>query len=315
MRNRGVLILGVSIALAAWACSKADDAPQEPISFAPVTAKSTKAIIEGTTYPLDVPFVVSAFYNTTYTYFQDRTATKTSSAGWETTPAEYWPLQGSLVFQAYSPASAGLTLSRSGASTTGYTITTPEQLATDLCYATTSVDDCNLHPMVVPLVFSHALSQVVVRVKAAADFSTPSNTVSLALTSLSLNGINSVADLSANTWSNQRSEHSYSLLSEVLPLTYNPEGEPVDVCRFVFLPQPLGANAALTVGCRIVQNVSGQEYTLDNPPATISLNKTLDEWQPGKKYIYTLSVGLNNLITFTATTVDWADDGGGLVVE
>jgi hypothetical protein len=305
--------MGATTALVAWACVKADVTPQ-PISFAPVTSKATKAIIEGSTYPADVPFVVSAFYNGTTTYFQNLTATK-AVMGWETSPSEYWPLQGSLVFQAYSPASAGLSLSRDGAFISGYTLVSPEQMTTDLCCATTVVDDCNLHPDVVPLVFSHKLSQVVVRVKAEADYSTPTNTVSLVLTSLSFNGVRSVGDLVDGTWVNQRSKHSYPLMNEVLPLTYDPEGGYQDICRYVFLPQSLANDATLSVGCRIVQNVSGTEYSLDNPPVSIPLNHTLMEWEPGKKYIYSLSVGMNNLITFTATTTDWADDGGGLVVE
>lgn len=298
------------MALVAWACEKAEVA-QQPISFAPVASKATKAIIEGTTYPADVPFVVSAFYNGTTTYFQQLTATK-AVMGWETNPSEYWPLQGSLIFQAYSPASAGLSLSRNGASISGYTITTPEQMTTDLCCATTTVNDCNLHPDVVPLVFSHKLSQVVVRVKAEADYSTPDNTVSLALTSLSLSGISSVGDLQDGTWANLRGSHSYSLLSEDRSLSYD---DTQDISRIVLLPQPLSNDAVLEVGCRIVQTVSGTEYSLDNPPVSIPLNHTLIQWEPGKKYIYTLTVGMNNLITFTASTVDWTDDGGGLVVE
>lgn len=313
MRACRIWLLGATTALVTWACVKADVTPQ-PISFAPVTAMATKAILEGNTYPADVPFVVSAFYNGSTTYFQNLTATK-AVTGWETSPSEYWPLQGSLVFQAYSPASAGLTLSRYGASITGYTLVTPEQMTTDLCCATTLVNDCNLHPDVVQLAFSHKLSQVEVRVKADADYSTPTNTVSLVLTSLSFDGVYSVGDLLDGIWFDQRSKHSYPLLNEDLPLTYDAEGGYQNICRYLFLPQSLANDAVLSVGCRIVQNVSGTEYTLDNPPVSIPLNHSLLKWEPGKKYIYTLSVGMNNLITFTASTTDWADDGGGLVVE
>ena len=54
---------------------------------------------------------------------------------------------------------------------------------------------------------------------------------------------------------------------------------------------------------------------MTNSPVTIGLNSTIAEWEPGKKYIYTLSIGLNNLITFTATAADWTEQGGGVVVE
>ena len=42
------------------ACSKSEvDKPVGSISFAPVAAKATKAIIAGTTYPVDESFVVT----------------------------------------------------------------------------------------------------------------------------------------------------------------------------------------------------------------------------------------------------------------
>ena len=190
-------------------------------------------------------------------------------------------------------------------------------MTTDLCYASASVADCANHPDSVPLTFSHALSQVVFRVKASDYYSTATSTVTLSMTSLALKGIYSVGDLNQGTWENLGSEHNYTLSGTPTELTYNGSNQPetVDVCAYLFLPQELGPNAAISVGYNIVQRVSGTDYTLENTPVTIPLGSSLTQWEPGKKYIYTLNIGMNNVITFTASTVGWQDDGDNIIVE
>ena len=132
-----------------------------------------------------------------------------------------------------------------------------------------------------------------------------------------LKGIYSVGDLNQGTWENLGSEHNYTLSDTPTELTYNGSNQPetVDVCAYLFLPQELGPNAAISVGYNIVQRVSGTDYTLENTPVTIPLGSSLTQWEPGKKYIYTLNIGMNNVITFTASTVGWQDDGDNIIVE
>lgn len=312
-----IYIIGIALASA---CSKTEvDKPDNMISFAPVAAKATKAIISGTTYPTSESFVVSAYHGGTDAYFEDLTAAYSSTNSlWETTTSQYWPLSGSLSFIAYSPASAsGVTIDSDGVSATDYTIRNATQMTTDLCYASATVADCSSHPESVSLTFSHALSQVVFRVKAAGYYTNASRTVSLAMTSLSLQGIYSIGDLNAGTWENQDSEYTYALSSTSTALTYNGSHEPetIDVCSYLFLPQELGPNAAITVGYNIVQTVSGTDYTLENAPVTIPIGTGVSEWQPGKKYIYTLNIGMNNVITFTVSAVGWQDMNDNIIVE
>ena len=322
MKHRFASYLLIPLALlAVFACQKAETV-RHAISFAPVTAKATKAIIGGTDYPTGESFKVSAYHNASPAspgsamYFQNLTAAKGSSY-WETSTAEYWPLGGRLDFHSFSPASAGLTISSGGVSATSYSITTPEQMTTDLCYASATVADCATHPDAVPLAFHHALSQVVFRVKAADYYSSLTNTISLSLNSLSMEGIYSVGDFSNGTWSNHSGAHTYNISSATTALTYDGDDEPetIDLGAFVLIPQELGANAALSVGFRIVQRISGTDYVLDNAPVTIPLGDTVDEWLPGKKYIYTISIGMNNVITFTASTVGWQDENDNIIVE
>ena len=302
----------------ACACAKSE-MEGNSISFEPVSSKPTKAIISGTEYPTTESFVVSAYHNGTAAYFEGLTASYQSAISlWETSTPEYWPLAGSLTFNAYSPASvSGLTIDASGVSATGYTVRTTEQMTTDLCYGSATVADCSAHPDAVPLVFSHALSQVVFRVKAAGYYSTATSTVDLAVTSLSLGGICSVGDFSGGSWTNQGTESSYTLSDTSTQLTYDGENNPetVDVCSFLFIPQTLGVDATLNVGFSISQTVSGTTYTLENSPVAVNLAGSVSEWQPGKKYIYTINVSMNNLITFTASTVGWSDESEEIIVE
>lgn len=320
MRNKLTYLLIAAAAIMASACAKTQaDKPDNSIHFFPVAAKSTKAIISGTTYPIDESFSVNAYVDGTYTYFEDNVASYSStSALWETSTSEYWPLSGSLDFVAYSPSSAqGITTSASGISAENYTITSGAQMTTDLCYASATVADCSNHPEYVSLTFSHALSQVVFRVKAASYYNTSGRTVSISLNSLAMAGIYSVGDLSDGTWENQESENTYSLSATPTSLTYDANNLPetIDICSYLFIPQELGPNAELRVGYSVNQTVNSAPYNLDNPPVSIPLGSNVTEWQPGKKYIYTISIGMDNLITFTASAVGWQDENDNIIVE
>lgn len=298
-----------------------------PISFNPVAAKATRAIIQGTTYPEGESFLVCSYHNGTTAYFSDLIASYTTTVNgtklWETSSTEYWPLAGSLDFTAYSPANVNTTQAddivdithEHGVVAAGYTIQNATQLTTDLCCATATVADCANHPEYVSLAFSHALSQVVFRV-AAADYH---DNTTLSLSSLSASGICSVGDLSDGAWSNQTSEHTYPITSTPTTLTYGAGNVPdtLTLCSYLFVPQTLGANAALNVGYSMTQTVNATPYTIDysESPVAIHLGGTIAQWQPGKKYIYTLIIGLNNLITFTATAAAWNETDAGVVVE
>lgn len=302
------------------ACTKSTiDLNDRSIAFAPVASKTTKAIIEGASYPTSESFKVNAYLDGTDAYFLNQTARYSPSYElWETDESQYWPLDGSLSFHAYSPASvSGVSLSADGFSATGYTIQTNAQMTTDLCYASATVADCSNHPESVPLQFTHALAQVVFRVKAAGYYSTAQNAVALSLTSLSLNGIYSVGDFAGGAWENLESEHTYTLSNSTTQLTYDQSNNPETtvVCSYLFLPQEFDSNAALTVGYSVTQTVSGTDDTLVNPPVSIPLSGTISRWEPGKKYIYTLNIGINNVITFTASAVGWQDESQNIIVE
>ncbi len=110
-------------ALAALAaCTKNEVTPQQSnpqqVSFTPLGGKlSTKALIDGTVYPVAESFGTFAYFNAAGTTFPTdaevyipesevkNTTSATSGTAWTTDPAYYWPKQGSLTFFSYSPYS------------------------------------------------------------------------------------------------------------------------------------------------------------------------------------------------------------------
>ena len=323
MKIRSVFLIYIIGIVLVSACSKSEvELPDNSISFTPVAAKATKAIISGASYPDGESFVVSAYHEGTDAYFENLTAsyslTQNGTKLWSTSESQYWPLGGSLDFHAYSPAAAaGVSIDATGVAANDYTLQTEAQMTTDLCYASATVADCSAHPASVPLTFSHALAQIVFRVKAAAYYTTNTTTVALSMTSLSLSGINSVGDFAAGAWTNQNTAYTYTLSNTETALTYDGENAPQtsEVCSFLFLPQEIPADACIHVGYKVTQRSSGNDYTLENSPVAVRLAGSISDWQPGKKYIYTLSIGMDNVITFTASAVGWQDENANIIVE
>lgn len=316
MRKKLGIFLLISAATLASACVKSHiDLGNRSLCFAPVAEKATKAIIEGTSYPTAESFKVSAYYEGTDAYFENLTASYSSAnALWETSPGQYWPLEGSLTFHAYSPASApDVAIDEDGFTATDYTIQTSAQMTTDLCYASATVADCGAHPSAVGLTFSHALSQLVFQVKAAAYY--PS--ASISLTSLRIKGIYSVASFEDGAWINHDELYTYTLSNTSTGLSYDAQNRPetIPVGAYLFLPQEFSSNAALEIAYTVVTTTDGTDYTLANPPRDYSLTGGLSEWEPGKKYIYTINIGMDNVITFTASVVGWADENANIIVE
>lgn len=320
MRKKLTQIFTAAIIIFMFACARVETRkPDNSIRFSPVASKSTRAIISGVSYPIDESFTVSAYANGTYAYFEEQTASYSAVKHfWATDEVQYWPLSGSLTFQAYSPSSAsGIEVSSSGISADGYTIINTAQMNTDLCYASATVPDCANHPDSVSLTFSHALSQIVIRAKAADYYNDANREVSISVNSLALTGIYSTGDFADGAWTNQDNEFSYTISSSSTALSYDAQHEPetVNLCSCLLIPQELGPNAKLRVGFSIIQTVNSVDHSLENPPAQIAIGSNITEWEPGKKYIYTLSIGMDHSIVFTASAVGWQDENDNIIVE
>ena len=311
MKERLVKYLLVLVAaLVASACIKVDQ-ERQAISFIPVTEPATKTIIDGENYPQDGVFVVSAYYDDTNrsipttTYFTNAEARRISSSGlWKTDTDYFWPLEGTLIFNAYSPSGvSGVSIGQSGFTATDYTIgNDPEQMSTDLCFATYREEDCsNRSFSSVPLEFSHALSQVVFVVRAKEY----SSSYDIYLTSLSFGEVYSKGNFTVSSGWSVNTPISYTLWNTPLQMTFDGDNNPVsrEVCKFLFLPQNLDA-ATLTVGYRIDKN----QVTQNSPTVSVDLSGlsgAITEWERAKKYIYTIDIGLDNNLTLTMSVEPW----------
>lgn len=161
--------------------------PQQITFQAVVSRQGTKAMINGTTYPTDVPFGTYAFFLEKGKEWAPTTGTsaaadaqiyipqsevknngQTSGYAWTTATAYYWPKQGSLTFFSYSPYLAALNAATTCDVTNGIKISNWDVDANqtvDVMVADYRPDEnhnqTNAGYNGVPTVFRHKLSQIV----------------------------------------------------------------------------------------------------------------------------------------------------------
>lgn len=320
------LIIALS-AIALVACTKTSVSYEQTgeIGFAPVVRKnSTKAAVEGTDFPNQKIKV--------YGYYDNSMATGSSySAGkfaveylpgvefakkgdiWAGADTHYyWPKTGSMLFAGYSPVDfAGVTFSLASNKFSVKDCPQPEFSATkDLLYAgyTTSVLGGTA-----PMTFSHALSWVTIKAKAAAPDQ-------IKITNIKFVG------LAANAFSAGLPEWTVSGTKEQLNV-FAPTSafavpaaetlvESNENCGLVF-PQAL-KNAAKIVVSYEMNNGAGQWFAQAPFVAQLNLltsNKganTIDKWEAGKHYTYVINFsaiggepGSSNEITIAPTVNNW----------
>ncbi len=182
MMKRILLIAVPALALLA-ACTKTEvkpvqTDPQQISYLALVNRQSSKALIDGTVYPITETFGTFAYFNAAGTTFPTHaedyipesevknTTSATSGTAWTTTPAYYWPKQGSLTFFSYSPYSINASVDCDAAN--GIQITdwdvdanqTVDVMVAD--YKTNQTKNgSNGGYTGVPTIFRHKLSQIV----------------------------------------------------------------------------------------------------------------------------------------------------------
>ena len=161
--------------------------PQQITFQAVVSRQGTKAMINGTTYPTDVPFGTYAFFlekgkewapasgtgdaadgQTYIPQSEVKNNGQTSGYAWTTAAAYYWPKQGSLTFFSYSPYLAALNSATTCDVTNGIKISNWDVNANqtvDVMVADYRPDETsngtNAGYNGVPTVFRHKLSQIV----------------------------------------------------------------------------------------------------------------------------------------------------------
>lgn len=207
------LFLAALAGVALVGCAKNEvaqvtDDSQREISFTPVVAKTTKALVTGeiaTNYDTNESFGVFGFYceaddydpSNATVYMDNITCTYSSSideaaddgsGAWVPASTYYWPKNGKLTFSAYSPADAATAGTITCNATTGlkisnFAVANVVTSQYDLLYSdraynkTTSIGVTNSTYDGVDILFHHALSSIHVMVKADATY--PTNTITI----------------------------------------------------------------------------------------------------------------------------------------
>ncbi len=185
--KRIVLLAIPAIALLA-SCAKNEVSPVEndpqQITFkAVVSRQSTKAMVDGTVYPTDLPFGSYAFFlekdkdwdvnsADAQIYIPQsevkNTTSATSGTAWTTATPYYWPKQGSLTFFSYSPYVDALNKATTCTKEDGIKISSwdlDDYQDIDIMVADYQADQTrntsNANYTGVPTIFRHKLSQIV----------------------------------------------------------------------------------------------------------------------------------------------------------
>ena len=302
----------------------------------PVLAPATKADeIKGTTFPKNVDFAVFAWYSATelsgtdvaagslymndvtVNYDSDKNDTTTGTGAWKPASVYFWPKNGYLAFDAYSPSSVSATCdATTGIAFSDFVASTSYANQIDLLYSTrvinkqSSVEETNDTYDGVNIPFNHALS--VVRVFVKASTATDANLIKVK--SVKFMNIKNKGDFSQAAWTPEEdivdlvigdaadstssfdistAEKQYGKNHIVLPQNFTGDSAVLEI-RYYILGQgdvePLEQVATLNLASQSAEGTA---------PHTGS-------WLMGKRYNYHITFGLNE-IYFAPSITDWED--------
>ena len=325
----------------------------EEIGFNVVNQKATKAngeIISGTTYGHDNTFQVWGWQSEggAFAEFADAAASNFMSnltiswTGGRLSRAEawrnadnyyYWPFTGKISFLAVHPSTVA-------PSTTGWDATNKKPQAT---FADYTISDANKtvdlmlannegsrRADALPMVFSHALSQIQFRARTNEDYS---GDVTFTLNSVTLNNIDLSGDLayanSAFTWSDNAAQtENWAYYATPMEVAYaaNDAAAALYGVANVMIPQNANsdnpATADVLEGTTITINYTMEQTNSAAITGTVTVAapwtkvkegdtsydpaEAIAAWEPGKKYNYTLNFKLNEIL-FDPTVTDWVE--------
>lgn len=329
--------LVVCCTVGAWmlnACTPTDDAmgvpeaSEEVIALQPVLVEQTRVqLFEPSTnnnfYDKDKgggEFNVNAYYDgTALKYISNgRVWYREEDKNWINLAEDdkvtdyYWPNVGALNFFAYMPSTKFMTDTETYVTIGNYTHDAGQQFSCKLPYSNADYD--NMQEFIyayapkeektsgkVKLTFVHPFSLVCFQLGSGSIRMTVE---SIVLGNIYLNGTFSTGQISTvggiGTWTPTGSASTYTAtIGKRIPneVNYNTIfGGP-----FVMMPQDLGS-VSLTLKYKREDAGSGSETKTVNSLKTTDISK----WEPGKRYIYTLSHGDNKEeIYFNVKVVDW----------
>ncbi len=338
MKTNQLILAAALVALAA-SCNKEEFTTpgatlDNEIGFTAVTKKATKAndaIISGTSYATDNTFQVwgwqsenGLFTDTALTegaasnFMSDLTISYNDghdharANAWRNAEHYYyWPFTGKISFLAVHPSTVA-------PSTTGWDATNKKPKATFADY-TISAANKTVDLMLannegarradaLPMVFSHALSQILFKIKTEDDYTSD---VTFKVNSIKINNIDLSGDVAyaneAITWSDneaQTENWTYYATAQEAVKTVADYG-----VANVMIPQAANADDPATTNA-IEGTTLTINYTMTQTgSAAITGDVTVSAaqlWEAGKKYLYTINFKLNEIL-FNPSVTDWVD--------
>ncbi len=307
----------------------------------PVLAPATKTDeITGTTFPKNVDFAVFAWYNAseltgtnvaagslymkdvTVNYDSTKDDNTTGKGAWKPASVYFWPKNGFLAFDAYSPSSVSATCdATNGIAFTNFEASTDYDSQIDLLYSTrvinkqSSVEHNNDTYDGVNIPFNHALS--VVRVFVKASTATDANLIKVK--SVKVKNIKNKGDFASAAWTPKGDAVDVVLGEAVDAFASTPitTAEAQYGNNRIVLPQDFyGSTAEIEIKYYILGQ-NGEEaleqvahFALSGQTAVKPGSDPVDshdhEWKMGKRYNYHITFGLNE-IYFAPSITDWVD--------
>ena len=331
-------MLIMAAALSACAKNIIDSAESEPVVFSATASHSTKSIITTTSYPLDEPFVVTAVHYPNgigkgeSTALMDRETVRYNHDDglWKTDDDKLWPLRGSVRFFAGSPVLPEVQISDENGVVADWAIDSYDRTQTDLCFAEVD-EDCSVHSAMVPLVFSHALSQVCFKARTLKHYPysrvdndlIQSNIISVVLDSIKIGGIVSKGRFTQKPrkWEydpGQSAEYLIFKSEDGLELKCDRYDSPIltKINSLLLIPQTIGTGAYIQEWHHILVRSSVTDRTSGNIVSdrtyTIPREKVLPlapyvrKWETDYKYTYRIAVGYEETEVSMAVT-DWTE--------
>lgn len=322
MKKSLIIALG---AIALVACTKTSVSYEQTgeIGFAPVVRKnSTKAAVVGTTFP-EQNIKVFGYYDNSMkhgsSYADGKFAveylpgvefTKKGATWAGATTPYYWPKTGSMLFAGYSPVDfVGVTFSLAANKFSVAELDQPEFSATkDLLYAGYST---SVLGGTAPMAFSHALSWVTIKAKAAAADQ-------IKITNIKFVGLAAKASSAGlPEWTVSGTKEQLNVFAPTSAFAV-PAAETLvesnENCGLVF-PQAL-ENAAEIIVSYEMNNGAGQWFAQAPFVQKLNLLKsgadTINKWEAGKHYTYIINFskiegepGSENEIKINPSITDW----------
>lgn len=302
----------------------------------PVVSSVTRALIDGTEYPTDVPFSVYAQYKNANTgenlLYMENVTTQyvtstpgTNQKSWVPVGNYYWPKQGTLSFAAYSPTAASTVFNTvSWADDSGFTFdnfnaATNQANSYDLMYSDYVADqeqgdeaDYTKY-YGIQLTFRHALSALVFRAKAADEY----DGAEIKVKTIEVLEAYNQGDLTTNNADNTAGWSDFQ--NPTTMAVANIAGAALDHTDFaqqgdvlLMVPQAFDHNGGVQV--KITYTIDTESNATMTQTHTVDLSKLTEngtvtahaDWKMGKRYIYDITIGLDR-IYFAPTVTDWED--------